>query len=77
MYFKQCSGRSAGLAYTTTLSCKVDLDFNHVDWCRTDAILSPGEELEAARAATTARPRPISRENMETRGVPEKATALV
>jgi hypothetical protein len=36
-----------------------------------------GEELEAARAATTARPRPISRENRKACGVPEKATAQI
>lgn len=31
---------------------KVDLNFNQGDWCGTDAVPSPGEELEAARAAT-------------------------
>ncbi len=65
------------MAYATTLSCKVDLNFNHSNRCLTDAIPSPGEELEAARSATTARPHSLARENRATRGVPEKATAQV
>ncbi len=53
----------------------IEIDFNNGDRRRTDAIPSPGEEPEAARAATERAPVLHSRENRATRGVPKNRIA--
>jgi hypothetical protein len=47
--------------FLIVLPCKADLNFDHGDWRGTDAIPSPEEELEAARAAIERAPSHLAR----------------